>query len=220
MRVFHLEMNLADAELIRCELLQTQPDLEWVVLQDRAAFMAELDRELPALVLADHAVTHLGGLEALDLLRIRSLYVPFIVVANSPGEALVIDTLMSGATDYVLKSRLQRLGPAVQRALIETRVRQHQELAERTLESQQRLLRVLLDSIPDAIYAVDESERLVMANPALLRQAAACVGEPPPRPCYVSPTAAMSPAWCLSVVTSLTRKNWSANCWTLAAAHK
>ncbi len=171
MRVFHLETNLADAERIRRELLHTQPDLEWVVLQDRAAFMAALDSELPALVLSDSAITHLAGLDALDLLRLRSLHVPFIFVSSSPGEAQTINALMSGATDYVLKNHLQRLGPAVRRALAETWARQEQELAERTIEGQQRLLRTLLNSIPDAIYAVDERGRLTMANPALLRQA-------------------------------------------------
>jgi PAS domain S-box-containing protein len=182
MRVFHLEANPADLERVRCELLRTQPDAQWVPLVSRTAFLAALDEELPALVLADRTLPDLDGLEALDLLRIRTLTVPFIFVSGSAGEELAIDTLKSGATDYVLKSRLPRLGPAVRRALTEMWARQEREQAERALDTQRRLLRTLVDAIPDAIYAVDERGRLTMANLALLREARFTAAEALGRP--------------------------------------
>ena len=182
MRVFHLEANLADSECVHRELLRTQPDMDWVPLTSRAALLAALDEELPALVLADRTLPDLDGLEALDLLRIRTLTVPFIFVSGSAGEELAIDTLKSGATDYVLKSRLSRLGPAVRRALTEMWARQERHQAERALEAQRRLLRTLVDAIPDAIYAVDERGRLTMANLALLREARFTAAEALGRP--------------------------------------
>ena len=182
MRVFHLEANPEDLERVHRELLRTQPDVEWVPLADRSSFLAALDEELPVLVLADRSVPGLDGLEALDLLRIRTLTVPFIFVSGSAGEELAIDTLKSGATDYVLKSRLQRLGPAVRRALTEMWARQEREQAERALDAQRRLLRTLVDAIPDAIYAVDDRGRLTMANLALLREARFTAAEALGRP--------------------------------------
>jgi PAS domain S-box-containing protein len=182
MRVFHLETNPADCERVHRELLRTQPDLEWVSLTTRAAFLAALDEELPVLVLTERSLPDLDGLEALDLLRIRTLTVPFIFVSGSAGEELAIDTLKSGATDYVLKSRLSRLGPAVRHALTEMWAKQERELAERALDAQRRLLRTLVDAIPDAIYAVDERGRLTMANLALLREARFTTAEALGRP--------------------------------------
>ena len=182
MRVFHLEANPDDLERVHRELRRTQPDVEWVPVSDRAGFLAAMDEELPALVLADRAVPGLDGLEALDLLRIRTLAVPFIFVADSAGEELAIDTLKSGATDYVFKNRLHRLGPAVRRALTEMWARQEREQAERSLDTQRRLLRTLVDAIPDAIYAVDERGRLTMANLALLREARFTAAEALGRP--------------------------------------
>ena len=170
MRVFHLEANPIDQELARRELLRTQPDVDWVSLPDRAAYLQALDGELPAIVLADRALPDLDGLDALDLLRLRSLSVPFIFVSAPVGEESAVEALKAGATDHVFKGRLQRLGPAVRRALTDLWIRREQELAERTLEAQRRLLRTLVDAIPDAVYATDERGRLTMANLAFLRE--------------------------------------------------
>ena len=74
MRVFHLEANPADLERVRCELLRTQPDAQWVPLVSRTAFLAALDEELPALVLADRTLPDLDAV--LGAMRKPRSYAP------------------------------------------------------------------------------------------------------------------------------------------------
>jgi signal transduction histidine kinase/CheY-like chemotaxis protein len=140
-----LEDSIQDAELIQ-ELLEADHFVcEVTRVQTRAEFLAALEDGGFDLVLADYALPSFDGLSALKLTLNAHPDLPFIFV-SSFGEEIAIDALTSGATDYVLKTRLSRLVPSVQRALHEAR-----ERAERK-KTEEALLRVLLleDSIQDA----------------------------------------------------------------------
>jgi PAS domain S-box-containing protein len=103
--------------------------------------------------------------------------VPFIFVSGSLGEERAIEALKSGATDYVLKDRLQRLPAVVKRALTEARERRERRLAEAALEEQRVLLGTLIDNLPQIIYAVDTDNRLTVVNDALLKLLTRQAGE-------------------------------------------
>ncbi|MEZ5284140.1 MAG: response regulator [Vicinamibacterales bacterium] len=109
---------------------------------DREAdFRAALEHESFDIILADHTLPDFDGLSALAVVRETRPEVPFICVSNALGEELAIETLKNGATDYVVKQRLTRLGPAVRRALAECEERARRrdaEAAVATLEAQLR----------------------------------------------------------------------------------
>src|SRR5690606_4047094 len=105
---------------------------------------------------------------ALRILQERAPDVPFIFVSGSLGEERAIEALKSGATDYVLKDRLQRLPTVVARALTEARERRERREAEAALEAQRLLLGTLIDSLPDIVYATDRNGRITVVNQALL----------------------------------------------------
>jgi PAS domain S-box-containing protein len=94
--------------------------------------------------------------------------VPFIFVSGSLGEERAIEALKSGATDYVLKDRLQRLPAVVNRALQESRERRERRQAEAALEEQRVLLRTVIDSLPEVIYTVNQDNQLTEVNRAML----------------------------------------------------
>jgi signal transduction histidine kinase/CheY-like chemotaxis protein len=145
LRILMLEDSVQDAELIQ-ELLKVEHFVcEVTRVQTRAEFLAALEDRGFDLVLADYALPSFDGLSALKLTLGAHPDLPFIFV-SSFGEEIAIDALTSGATDYVLKTRLSRLVPSVQRALREARERAERKTAE------QALLRILLleDSIQDA----------------------------------------------------------------------
>src|SRR6516162_507309 len=140
-----LEDSVQDAELIQ-ELLEAEHFVcEVTRVQTRAEFLAALEERGFDLVLADYALPSFDGLSALKLTLSAHPDLPFIFV-SSFGEEIAIDALTSGATDYVLKTRLSRLVPSVQRALREARERAERKTAEKAL------LRILLleDSVQDA----------------------------------------------------------------------
>ena len=140
-----LEDSIQDAELIQ-ELLEADHFVcDITRVQTRAEFVAALENGRIDLVLADYNLPSFDGLSALKLTLNAHPDLPFIFV-SSFGEEIAIEALTSGAKDYVLKTRLSRLVPAVQRALREAR-----ERAERK-KPEEALLRILLleDSVQDA----------------------------------------------------------------------
>ncbi|HEY3909552.1 MAG TPA: response regulator, partial [Stellaceae bacterium] len=145
LRILLLEDSIEDAELIQ-ELLEANDFVfEVTRVQTRAEFLAALENGGIDLVLADYALPSFDGLSALKLTLNARPDLPFVFVSGF-GEEIAIDALTSGAADYVLKTRLSRLVPSVQRALREARERAERKKAE------EALLRILLleDSIEDA----------------------------------------------------------------------
>ncbi len=97
---------------------------------------------------------------AVGLARVHCPDVPFILVSGTLGEELAIDSLKRGATDYVLKERLSRLVPAVQRALQEVKDRVERKLAEAKRQEYSRKLQVLSRRLVEA----QETERRNIAR--------------------------------------------------------
>ncbi len=145
LRILLLEDSARDAELIQ-ELLEAEHFVcEITRVQTRAKFMAALEDGAFDLVLADYKLPSFDGLSALKLTQRARPDLPFIFVSGF-GEEVAIEALTSGAADYVLKTRLSRLAPAVRGALREARERAERKKAE---ESQLRIL-LLEDSASDA----------------------------------------------------------------------
>jgi len=119
MRILLLEDSLLDAELTKAMLIEGGFEFEAVRVETREEFVRELGKSGYDLILADYALPTFDGLSALQLAHKSRPDLPFIFVSGTLGEDLAIESLRNGATDYVLKQRLQRLVPCVQRALQE-----------------------------------------------------------------------------------------------------
>jgi starch phosphorylase len=111
-----VEDSADDAELMVHHLHQSGFDLTFDRVETEADYLACLEKS-PAIILADYSLPQFSGLRALDLLQQRGLSIPFIVVSGTIGEEAAAAVMKQGAADYVLKSRLNRLGPAILRAL-------------------------------------------------------------------------------------------------------
>ena len=111
-----VEDSPLDAELMVHELRSRGFDLTWERVDTEADYLAALEKP-PEIILADYALPQFSGPRALELLQQQGLGIPFIAVSGTIGEEAAAAVIKQGATDYVLKSRLGRLGPAVMRAL-------------------------------------------------------------------------------------------------------
>src|SRR6266498_1586826 len=123
LRVLHLEDNPHDAELIRCMLQKEGFQCDLVVVQTKAEFATALAGQRFDLILSDFGLVDYDGLAALALAQSTQPDVPFILISGTLGEEQAVESLKTGATDYVLKNRLSRLVPAVRRALLDSRKR-------------------------------------------------------------------------------------------------
>ncbi len=96
-------------------------------------FLAAIETGAFDLILADYSIPGFDGMTALSLARQQAPDIPFLFVSATIGEELAIDAMHHGATDYVLKQRLGRLVPSVQRALRERDERRERKRAEEAL---------------------------------------------------------------------------------------
>ena len=135
LRILILEDLPSDAELMVYELRQAEIAHSCRRVADREPFVAALTEDWPDLILSDFHLPNFDGLEALALAQATCPDTPFIFVSGAMGEEVAIDAVKRGATDYVLKDRLSRLGPAVQRALREAEERRERRQAEAALRA-------------------------------------------------------------------------------------
>jgi DNA-binding NarL/FixJ family response regulator/two-component sensor histidine kinase len=138
LRILNLEDSPLDAELLHATLTDGGVECEILRVQTRADFTAALEGGDFDLVLADYSLPSFDGLSALKVAQEIGPEIPFVLVSGAVGEEVAIEALKSGATDYVLKQRLERLVPAVRRALREAEERSERKRAEETLETQAR----------------------------------------------------------------------------------
>ena len=141
LRLLHLEDDPVDAELITTTLIEGNIPCQSQLVDTRQAFVAALKEGRMDLILADYSIPGFDGMTALTLARQHCPDVPFLFVSATIGEELAIDTMHQGATDYVLKQRLGRLVPSVQRALRELDDRAERKRAEEALRQSEKQFR-------------------------------------------------------------------------------
>jgi PAS domain S-box-containing protein len=140
LRILLLEDDPGDAELIQ-ELLEIEHCVcEVTRVETRDEFLATLEQGGVDLILADYTLPSFDGLSALKLAMNTFPDVPFIFVSGTLGEEVATEALKIGATDYILKTRLSRLVPSVQRALREAKERTERKRAEEALRRSEAYL--------------------------------------------------------------------------------
>ena len=137
--ILHLEDDPADARLIHEQLKRSVLDVAVTLAGTPEAFEAALAQGNIDLVLSDYHMPRFNGLEALEMVRSRAPRIPFILVTGALGDERAVEMLRSGATDFVLKDRLARLVPAIQRALSDRAVQRRHEEAQAQLSAAQQL---------------------------------------------------------------------------------
>lgn len=136
-RVLYLEDEPKDAELVQASLEAEGIACDLTRADTRADFLTYLRQGGFDLILADYTLPLFDGISALRIAQEICPDVPFIFVSGTLGEELAIEALKIGATDYVLKTRLSRLVPSVQRALREAEERTDRIRAQEALQKAQ-----------------------------------------------------------------------------------
>ena len=139
-------------------------ECQFIRVDTREDFLSALDGDLD-LILSDYTMPGFNGREALLLAREKRPDVPFLFVSGTIGEDAAVEALKNGATDYVLKHRLMRLIPAVDRALREVEAHSERERAEEAMRQSEHKYRELFESLGDAAFLADEQTgRIIDTN--------------------------------------------------------
>ena len=158
--ILMLEDDPAHAELARRALADAGVLVLITQVETRADFERQLIESTPDIILSDYSLPTFDGLEALRLVQASAPGIPFIFVTGTMGEEVAIETLKTGATDYVLKKHLARLGTSVRRALQEASERRERHEAEQKLLQSNEQLRALSAHLQQ----VREEERIRIAR--------------------------------------------------------
>jgi len=186
LRILILEDSPLDAELTLAALADGGIAFTATRVETRDDFLTALEQGETDLILADYALPSFDGIAALAIARVVAPAIPFIFVSGTLGEELAIETLKSGATDYVLKQRLARLVPSVQRALREAAERDQRQRAQEELQKAKEIaesanmakdqflavlsheLRTPLTPVLASIYALESQDDLPAAARSLI----------------------------------------------------
>jgi two-component system cell cycle sensor histidine kinase/response regulator CckA len=169
LRVLLLEDNPTDAELSLLRLAAEKIICDPLRVETRTDFITALEQHPFDLILSDHGLPSFDGVSALAIAREKCPNTPFIFVSGTIGEELAIETLKSGATDYVLKQRLSRLAPSVRRAMSEFEERTARQRAESAWREADALFRSVFQSSAVGIAVLDAGQRIIKTNGALQR---------------------------------------------------
>lgn len=155
--VLNLEDSSEDAELNQAMLSARWPHCQLKRVDSREAYVAALEAGGFDVILSDYTMPGFGGNQALAIARELRPQVPFLFVSGTIGEDTAIEALKNGATDYVLKHRLMRLIPAVDRALREVQEHAECQRAEVFMRQSEHKYRELFECLGDAAFLVEES---------------------------------------------------------------
>src|SRR6201996_4152614 len=134
LRLLIVEDVAAEAELAAQQLKWAGLNCAWTRVETEQGLREGLFEVRPHLVISDFSLPGYDGSSALSLVRREAPEVPFIFVSGTIGEERAIEALKAGAVDYVLKTNLARLAPAVKRALDEAASRRARQVAESRIE--------------------------------------------------------------------------------------
>ncbi len=134
LKVLIVEDNPADAELILRQLRHEGFEPDWVRVETEAAYLEHLPAGFDA-ILSDYTMPRFSGLRALELLKLNGRDIPLILISGTIGEETAVMAMKAGASDYLLKDRLGRLGAAIHHGLDQARLREALRATERRFES-------------------------------------------------------------------------------------
>ncbi len=159
-KILMLEDVAEEAEVLQRELHKAGLAFVARRVQTRSAFIEALEQFAPDLILADSKLPAFDGRSALLIVRQKDPLLPVIMVTGALGDEAAVEFLIAGASDYVLKDRLARLPPAVQRALREAATGRERQDAEQRIRRLTRVLQ-MLSGINTAVVRICEQRALL-----------------------------------------------------------
>ena len=154
LRVLMLEDTPTDAELAQRELRKAGISFTAMRVETRDTFIHALEEFRPDIVLSDYKLPDFNGMDALAIVQRDHPEVPVVMVTGALSDIEAVELIHAGARDYVLKDRLARLAPAVQRALSAEQGARARKAAEKALQESLTRYASVTENANDAIICI------------------------------------------------------------------
>ena len=159
LKLLHLEDSEVDHELAVAWLERDGRSVQTLRVDSEAGFRAALEEDWDA-VLSDYNLPDFSGLAALEILKNSGRLLPFVILSGEIGEDVAVQAMREGASDYLLKSNMTRLAPALDRAIEANETRRARLAADRELAASRQQLSELAQHLQTSI----EAERAAIAR--------------------------------------------------------
>lgn len=162
MKILHLEDLLSDSELVDRELKKSGLEFEKQLVENKPDFVQALHEYSPDIILSDHSLPSFDSQEALKTVRRLGQETPFILVTATVSEEYAVSIMKEGASDYILKDRLQRLPSAILSAIERYKLEQGRKTAMEVLRSSERKYKLLFERNPMPMWMVKKSSQAII----------------------------------------------------------
>lgn len=136
-------------------------------VEKREHLVSALETQDWDIVISDYALPGFSGMDALKVVKEQRPGLPFIMISEKKEEEVVIETLKAGAEDYVMKDRLFRLCPAVERALQSRDAQLEMQKAENELQKVISRYHLLAENVTDIIWTMDLDRKFTFVSPSV-----------------------------------------------------
>ncbi len=159
-----IEDSPSDARLTVAALHRAGHQVETLRVETESEMRAALAERTWDVITCDWAMPQFSAPAALAVLRSLELDVPFIILSGTVGEELAVDMMRAGAHDYVLKDRIARLAPAVERELRDARDRAQQRRAASELAATEARYRRIVETTNQGVWMIDAAGKTTFLN--------------------------------------------------------
>lgn len=144
-----------DFDLVVSSLAKSGRRVDARRVETDASLRAALAESVPEAVISDHRLPGFSSFEALRIVRDRDQDLPFVIVSGTIGEQTAVEAMREGASDYLMKDELVRLGPALSRALDNAAARRRRREAEAALIDSEARFRALTANLPGVVFQLE-----------------------------------------------------------------
>lgn len=170
LRILHLEDLPDDADLVARALKKAGIRAEIRLAESRNEFRKAVKEFRPDVILSDHSLSSFDSHEALNIVKQEGVDVPFILVTATVSEDYAVSIIKDGASDYILKDRLQRLPSAILAAREKYMLEQKRRMADEALRESEQKYKLLFESNPMPMWMLSKSTlRIIAVNEAAIR---------------------------------------------------
>jgi PAS domain S-box-containing protein len=165
-RILMAEDQVNDAQLAEREIRKTLPFCVFLRVETRENYLRAIHEFQPDLIISDYHMPTFDGLSALKLALEYVPLTPVIIVTGAINEDTAVECMKAGASNYVIKEHLKRLGQAVVHALEEKKIHQERRRAEVALAESEERYRSLVQMLPDPILVTDRGANITFMSPS------------------------------------------------------
>ncbi len=169
LRVLIVEDNENDALLLIRELKKSGYDPKYQRVQTAREMQEALDKNTWDIILCDYKLPNFSAPKAIELLKETKKDIPLIVISGTIGEDTAVECMRAGAHDYLMKGKLSRLAPAIEREMRDAEIRRMHKQAHDALLASEEKYRLVVENAQEAII-ITQDLKIAFANRAAINQ--------------------------------------------------